>query len=154
MPAVQTTYPSAMPKGFPGMIADQYPYKTISRNVSEAGGIAFGAPVVRGANDRDAIQPNANGENKFLGIACRDPSEPLAAVGSEDKYNQYSEAMILTQGIIWVTVAGNVTAGNPVYVTEATGGYDDASGSNIFQIPGAVWEDTATTGNLARIRIY
>lgn len=149
--ANQTSYSERHAQGYPGMIATTIPSTLISVNAEEA--ILFGAVVVKGTGDRDGKSPNANGENGYIGIAVREVSARLAAANTPDRFNVGDEARVMTKGDIWVTAAGNVAAGANVYCTEATGGLDDASGANIFQIPNAKWLDTTSAGQLGRIRL-
>jgi len=149
----QTSYNLRHAKAFEGMIAEEVIPTLISREVEEAAGIAFGKPVVKGTGDNQIIVPNAIGENNYVGIAVRDPAARLLSADGVDKYAQRDTALVMTKGIIWVRATGNVTAGSNVYVTEATAGLDDASGSNIFQIPNAKWLDTVTAGNLSRVEL-
>lgn len=149
----QTTYAERHSQGFPGMIASTIPNTMVSVNVEESGGIAFGAVVVKGTADRDGKVPNANGENNFIGIAVREISTRMAAAADADKFVQYTEARVMTKGDIWVTAGENVTAGEGVFVTEATGALKGGTPStNEFAI-NAKWLDTVTSGNLGRIRL-
>lgn len=150
----QTSYSQRHSAAFAGQIADMSgPRNIISRRVEESAGIGFGKVVVKGTADDQIIAPNANGENNYVGFTIRNNAARKKADGSEDLYNQYEHAEVMTQGVLWVTCGGNVAAGANVYFTEATGALDDASGSNITQVPNAKWLDTQTSGGLARIEL-
>lgn len=150
--ATQTTYAERHSKGFPGMIATTSPSTLSSCNAEEA--VLFGAVVVKGTGDRDGKSPNANGENAYKGIAVSEVSARLAAANTPDRFNVGDEIRYMEKGDIWVTAGENVTAGEGVYVIEATGAIMGGTATtNQFQIPNAKWKDTTSSGQLGRIEL-
>lgn len=140
---------------YAGMVADLNEASIISRSNESATAIDFGVVVVRGAGD-DTIKPIAADTDKILGFSVRHPIQASASVPGATpsvSYKQYDSVPVLEIGRIWVTAGANVTAGNPVYVTAATGALTDASGAGKALVPGAYFDTTATSGNLARVRI-
>ena len=151
--AVQTTYSENIGAARAGMIADtQGTLNLISRTVETAAGIGFGLPVGQGTNDNGVILSEAGAD--YVGFTVRERSVDPA---NPNEFAQYDTARIMTHGVIWVTVtdAGGVVAGDPVWVTEATGALSNADvgsggGTNLA---GCRWESTAVNGALAKIRV-
>lgn len=147
--AVQTTY-STMTAARAGQIADmQESYNAFSRTVSTAAGIAFGAPVQRGASDGLAKAIGDGSLTTFLGVAARTQSRDA---NNGDKFAQYEDVRILDKGTIWVTVGANVAQGDAVYFVTATGVWTN-SATSATAVDNAVWDSTATSGNLAILRL-
>ena len=150
MPAVQTTFSATIPAGYLGMIADgEQVTNVISRVVDPASAnpISFGDPVLQGASDQ-TVQTVSGGSGAFRGIAVRDPTLPPSA---GDQYVAGLTAAVMTKGVIWVTAAVAVTAGQPVYFTSA-GVLTNLSTSNTA-VAGAMWDSTTTAAGLARLRL-
>jgi hypothetical protein len=151
--AIQTTYSENIPVAKAGMIANTEPSVLISRTVETAAGVAFGVPVRQGTGDNGVIVMGAGATN-IVGITVRERSvNPDFPNG----FQQYESARLMRKGVIWVTVtdAGGVVAGDPVWVTEATGVFSNAdvgSGGGL-RINNARWENTAANGDLAKIRV-
>ena len=148
MAVVQSNYNTSLPVGYPGMIANGETSNRISRTQEDATAIAFGKPVFRGAGDHGCTAtPSAN----LLGfsIATYAP-QPVEASGVEaDSYPQYSTVGILTQGVMWVTVGEDVADGDAAYVT--AGGAIMKTATSNTALTGWVFQDTASSGGLARI---
>ncbi len=147
--AVQTTY-STMTAARAGQIADmQESYNAFSRTVATAAGIAFGAPVQRGASDGLAKAIGDGSATTFLGVAMRTQSRDA---NNPDKFAEYEDVRILDKGVIWVTVGANVAQGDAVYFVTATGVWTN-SATSATSVANAVWDSTATSGNLAILRL-
>lgn len=150
MPAVQTTFPANQPAGYLGMIADgEQVTNVISRIVdaNTANPINFGDPVLQGGSDY-TVQSVSGGSGVYRGIAVRDPTLPASA---GDQYVATLTIALMTKGVIWVTAAVPVTAGQPVYFT-AAGVLTNVATSNTA-IAGAIWESTTTAAGLAKVRL-
>lgn len=150
MPAVQTSFSATLTAGAPGMIADgEQVTNVISRIVdpATANPINFGEPVLQGASDQ-TVQSVNGGTGAYRGIAVRDPTLPPSA---GDQYTATITAAVMTKGVIWVTAAVAVTAGQPVYFTP-TAALTNISTSNTA-IANAIWESTTAAAGLAKLRL-
>lgn len=145
--AVQSTYTERMDAAVAGQIANTETSNVISRTVEDSAGIAFGLAVTQGTDDHECTA--FAGTGSILGIAARDQSV------DPDNPSEFAEgdtARILTQGVIWVTAAEAVDAGDSVYV-EDDGTFTSTANSTATQIDNARW-DTSTTGSaLAKVAI-
>ncbi len=143
MGTVQSTYADNIDSGYVGGIVNTEPRNLISRTVEASAGLAFGLAVMQGTEDKECVVSDAS---SFLGVTVRDqsvdPSEP-------NKFEQYSEARIMTRGVIWVENSGGVSAGDPVVVL-AAGAL--GTGSSPL-LGGARWDTTALDGVLAQLRL-
>lgn len=142
---VQTTYLDNMRPALPGMLADMAPKTLISRTVEASGGLAFGVPVELTANESCKLFDGGT----VHGVSVRERS---TAAGT-DKFSQYESARILTEGAVWVTVAQDVVAGDPVYVRPSNGDWQKDNTNSAVAYAGAVFETAASATGIARIRI-
>lgn len=142
--ATQSTYSEALDPGRPGALADLGHNVLISRTI-EAGGddVAFGKPVTQGASDYEA-RLITTGDTAVLGIAVRDRASP------SDVFKAGESARILTEGVIWVTAAVAVDAGDPVTVVLASATFSNTGG---VAITGARYEESGDAGALVPIRL-
>ena len=149
--SVQTTYSETLSPGSAGAIANAEPKTLVSRVVETAGGIPFGTPVTQGTADI-ACRSTQSGDTQILGISVRDQSVPPEA---SDRFAENTNALIITSGVIWVEAAANLNAGDDVWVTVADGTFTntDAGGGATVTIAGARWDTSATSGNLAKLRL-
>lgn len=149
MPAIQSTY-TTMSAARAGQIADmQESYNAFSRTVSTAAGIAFGAPVQRGASDGLAKAIGDGSATTFLGVAVRTQSRDA---NNADKFTQYEDVRILDKGTIWVTASVAVTQGDSVYFVTATGAWTNSATSST-SVANAVWDTTTSGAGLAILRL-
>jgi len=143
MPTLQSTYADNIGAAYKGALANLEPKVIISRTVEDSGGIDFGLAVMQGTEDMGCVVSDASA---FLGVTVRDQSvDPTAP----DTFEYQAEARIITKGVIWVANSGGVAAGDPV-VALADGAL--GTGSSPL-VEGARWDTTATTGNLAQLRL-
>ncbi len=149
----QTSYSTTHSPAYAGQIATQLPYSVASGNVEASAGIAFGVPVVIGTGDRNVKVPAAAGDDKFVGISVRSEGVDHVTTTDTDKYLQYSECAYLIKGEIWVTVGANVVDGGDVFFDETDGTWLAAADDDVTQVPNAKYMTTATSGNLAKIRL-
>lgn len=131
--AVQTNYAENIPVGVPGAIVDMIPKTLISRTVETAAGIAFGLPVYRGTGDKGVVATGTAAN--YVGFTVLDRS-----VREGNLFSQYESARIMTDGAIWITAPANVADGAAVVIGGVT-------------IPGAFYQTTATSGQLAQVRL-
>ncbi|GFO81231.1 MAG: hypothetical protein A49_08580 [Methyloceanibacter sp.] len=147
--AVQTTYNETMDAARVGQPVNTEWKNDISRTVEDAAGVGFGLPVAQGAND-GGCKATENTDTEILGITVREVSTDA---NDPDKFSQYMSARVRTKGVIWVVAAEGVAAGDPVYVTLATGAFGKTAGANILQIPNARWDSSASADGLAKVRL-
>lgn len=138
--ATQDYYGENIEPGREGALYDTNEKTLISRTAEET--IAFGKPVVQGAEDR-GIRLAAAGDTVVLGVSVRERS------AIEDEWKQYESVRVMTEGSIWVMTAGAVVAGDPVHVLVATAEFSNAGGVEL----GARFEESAAAGALVPIRI-
>lgn len=150
MAVVQSAYSERMAAGLPGMVSDMWPSKVETRNCETAAGIPFGVAVGQGAADRGCVL-GAAAVTGFVGISVRD-----VTIDSDtpDKYPENANMGVLNEGDIWVTVDGNVTAGQNVTFVTTTGalGTVAADGTHLL-ITGARWMTSALSGGVAIVRL-
>lgn len=144
MAIVQSSYSENIAIASPGMPADA-DYSAATKICETAAGIGFGVAVQRGTSDNEALI-GAAAATDFVGVTIRDITQ------TEDEYAQYENMGVMQRGRIWVTVGGDVAAGENVTFNASTGVLSSAntSGSQ-FAITGAVWETSASNGGLAKL---
>lgn len=145
--ANQTVYNADHKTAIAGMVADTSLATIVSRTV-QGDDVAFGTAVKLGTADRTVTNVETD-DTAIYGFAVR--SQALEA--EANAYSAGDTAAIMLQGPIWVEVGANVADGNPVFVTVATGAITGASGAGKVAVSGASFETTATSGNLALVRI-
>lgn len=147
---VQTTYSESMAAAKAGMPANAIPFDADSRICETAAGIAFGVAVGAGSADNGCVVGKGSGKG-FVGVTIRDVTLDPA---DEDTYQQYAAVGVMTKGDIWVTTGGNVVDGGIVTFNNTTGvlSATAADGSNTL-VTGARWMTTASSGELARLRL-
>lgn len=157
MPNVQTSYTETMRPAVAGMIANEEPNVLISRTIESAGGVGFGKIVQQGASDNGCVSDldtTDMDEFRYLGITVRERSiNPENTNG--DQFAQRDSVRIMRKGVIWVAVAGAVTAGTDVTVTLATGVLGSAApnAGTIVTVPRARWESSTAGAGLAKVRL-
>lgn len=154
MATYQTDYSERPPIGLVGQIANEEKHNQISRTVSNAEGIRFGAPGFRVAGAGNDHKIAATG-TKFLGLAVLTPSVPPVATGSTlvDGYPQNFTGAFMTDGQMYVEVAGAVAPGDAVYFVAASGRYSNSATGNTA-IPNAFFDTTATAaGQIVEISL-
>lgn len=150
----QDTYTTNLASGYPGMIANGETSNRITRTCEDAGGIPFGAPVYRGTGDHGCTGTVGTAAT-FLGFSIAHEALALIAGQTADRYQQYDNVAILTQGVMWVTATGANVDG--AAVTIGTGGGaadaigDTAADATHIAAGGWVFDDTTSATGLARI---
>lgn len=153
MAVTQDTYNAAPAKGFPGQIANGETSNRISRTCEDAAGIAFGAPVWRGAGDHGCTGTPGTAA-QFLGFAIADHGvQPLPGGVAADIYPRYSSVGILTLGAIFVNVKGVVTDDAPITVGAGAGLADliGATAADATHIATGWESDETVTDGVCRI---
>lgn len=150
MAVVQNSYSENIRPAVAGMVANQRNWDADTLNVETAAGIPFGVAVGRGAAVDGAILGAAGGDG-FRGISIRDVTlDPR----DKDAYQKEANIGVLTNGDIWVTTGGPVTAGQPVTFDKATGVLSNiAPSATQFVAMGATWMTNAPAGGLAIVRL-
>jgi len=151
MATYQTTYSDRPAKGFPGQIANEEKHNQISRTVSNAEGIRFGAPGFRVAGAGNDHKIAATG-SKFLGLAVLTPAVPPANAvnGATDYYPQNYTGAFMTDGTMFVTAGGAVAPGDAVTYNAGTNRYT-ATGGTV--IPDAFFDTTGANGDIVEISL-
>jgi hypothetical protein len=147
MAVVQNTFSEYPVAGRPGMVANGETSNRISRTIEDAAGIGFGKPVYRGTGDHGCTA--TPGVGTFLGITIEHEALPLVAGGTADVYPQYSSVAIMTEGVIWVTAAEDVTDGAQAYGT-AAGAIDDTSSGDTI-LTGWFFDTTGLAGSVVKL---
>lgn len=134
------TYASEMDIAFAGMIAEGQTVKDVASKVVETAAVAFGLAVGAGTADGSVKLGGAG----YIGVAVADKSRDA------DSYAIGEVAGVIRKGTVWVAVGADVDPSDTVYFVPATGVITSVSTDNTA-IPGAKFETTATSGNLARV---
>jgi hypothetical protein len=154
MAVLQDTYLNNVPVGYPGMIANGETSNRISRTCEDSAGIPFGAPVYRGSGDHGCTAVVGTAAT-FLGFAIAHEVLGQLAGQSADRYQQYDDVAILTQGVLWVTAGGAVTDGASVTIGKSGGAADGigatAADATHIAATGWVFDDTLAATGLARV---
>lgn len=150
MPAVQTTYATAMQPGLEGQVATMLEDDNSETRICEtAAGIGFGRAVSEGANARGAV---LGGATKFIGISVRSITEvPIAPNTNPEIYTQYNNMTVMLAGDIWVRVVAAVTHGAPATYSSSTGQLNPASAG--VAIAGSRYITSAGAGEVALLRL-
>ncbi|CAH2606152.1 conserved protein of unknown function (plasmid) [Rhodovastum atsumiense] len=148
MPAVQTAYQGQHAAAFAGLVADSGSTVVISRVVESPNGMQFGAVALQGVADNGILDVGDVNAGAFRGITVVDP---LVRPVNNDAYGLGDTAAVLVKGVVWVTVAAAVTAGQPVYYS-STGALTNVAASDTA-IPNAIFDSSAAAGGLAKVRL-
>jgi hypothetical protein len=135
----QTNYLERQAKAVAGMRGSMRAWDAITRSCETAAGIGFGLAVGRGSDDHGCVLGGALG--LFRGASVKD----VTLMGSQaDKYAQYQNVGIQTEGEIWVQVTGTPGPGDPVHYNASTGVFASSGGSG--PVVGARWMETSENG--------
>lgn len=154
MATYQTTYSESPVKGFPGQIANEEKHNQISRTVSNAEGLRFGAPAFRVAGAGNDHKAAATG-TLFLGLAVLTPAVPPVATGSTlvDGYPQNFTAALMTDGQMFVTAGASVVPGDDVYYVAATNRYTTTAAAGATLIPNCFFDTTGADGDIVEVSL-
>jgi len=147
----QTSILSAPVAGYAGQKGDAA-FTYIRSGIAE-GVVVPGQPVLRGTDPDNQVAPLANGSTvdatTIAGFVCLDTA--LEGAPADEDVVQ-----VMRVGTIWVSTSAAVTAGNPVYVGNATaqlGDIDDATGVGLALLPGARFLTSTTAAGLALVQV-
>lgn len=154
---VQTTYTQYINVGQNGMPATMTGWDVDTRvfeeEASPAAGVGFGLAVCQGSNDNGCRLGIMSGRH-FVGVTRSDSTLPNIASGFTDVYQGGENVNVHVRGDIWVIVhTATVAASGAVYCNSSNGQLGDSTISNAVQITNARWETSATSGNLAVLRL-
>ena len=154
MATYQTTYTNAPAKGVPGLVANEEKCNKISRTVSNAEGIVFGAPGFRVAGAGNDHKIAATG-TLFLGLAVLSAAVPPVATGSTliDGYPRDFTGAFMTDGQMYVAAGAAVVPGDDVYYVAATNRYVTTAAEGAVLIPGAIFDTTGANGDIVEISL-
>lgn len=111
--------------------------------VENVEGIAFGLAVAQGSNDT-SVRAVKTGDTHFKGITALDLSSR-----DDAKYQQYDNARIMHEGVIWVEVTEDVKADDQVAVDLTTGKFNKSGA--VFA--NAYFKTSSLAGGLAQVRL-
>lgn len=133
------------PKGFAGQQGNMVPATLISRQV-ESANLPFGAPAFQGADDKGCTTDQTTGSatNGFVGIA-------IGEFG-KGEFAQGDEARLMTQGVVFVTVAEAVVAGGDAYYA-ADGTWTANGGAGDTKLTGARYDTSGDANDLVELRL-
>jgi hypothetical protein len=158
IPTLATAGGRTFNAGYAGQIADSEPAQIDSFTNTSATAVDFGRVVVRDTNDR-SCKVMAADSDQLLGISVRHALQPASTDGNNTvNYPQYQSVPVMRLGVIFVIAAENVRRGDQALALTAGGGTIGGSqggvaGAGRIDIPGAVWEDTVSSGSVGRLRI-
>ena len=150
---VQTTYPVAIARQYPGGLADNNPTRKVTL-LSEASVIPYGRAVQQGTDQRQA--KIGTGTTAYLGITVRVHNEENVAAGVDSAQYPEDELMaVMEEGSIFVSLVTTGTKGNALYSVDADGTIGaGAPGAGQTAIPGGVLLDTVTAvDQIVKIRL-
>lgn len=128
----------------PGLIFPDQPYSTVSRCMAEGTESEGGFPVfAKKGEDVKAYTEKPETDGYFLGIAQR--------IQTRDEYPVGTPVTVVTDGMIWVSVGGDVKSGQGVGI-DASGNFvafeGEATGS-LEEVKGGKFMSTAPSGSYA-----
>ena len=144
--------------GYAGQIADLEPAQVSSYINNSATAIDFGVLVVRDTTVDGTCKPMAADTDQQLGISVRNAVGINASSANVVNYAQYASVPVMNDGVVFVTAAEAVRAGDAVLALTAGPGTFASSkggvaGSGRVAVTGAIWLDTVAASGIGRIRI-
>ena len=132
----------------PGLVFPDQPYSTVSRCMAEATESEGGFPVfAKKGEDVKGYTEKPESDGYFLGIAQR--------VVNRDEYAVGDPVTVVTDGMIWVSVGGDVQSGDGVGI-DASGNFvafaGEATGS-LEEVKGGKFMSTAPSGSYAIVAL-
>ena len=155
---MQTSVNDYRDKGLAGQLADIGNHDVITRANAYGDTIPFGVFVTKGANEGEAVLPDATGEVTGLvglGVVGRSNMQPQG-----EGYADGDPMPIIKKGRVWVPVEDAVTAESAAFVRFVAAGAEqlgafrsDADGTDAVALPGAKFVTDAIAGELALLDI-
>lgn len=128
----------------PGLIFPDQPYSTVSRCMAEGTESEGGFPVfAKKGEDAKAYTEKPETDGYFLGIAQR--------IQTRDEYPVGTPVTVVTDGMIWVSVGGDVKSGQGVGI-DASGNFvafEGAATGSLEEVKGGKFMSTAPSGSYA-----
>lgn len=131
-----------------GQLAEPHaPKYALSRAFEDDGNdtVTAGAAVKWGTDPNKQVMVYESGDSltsaDFAGFIVLDPTRPLKSPMIADK----DPVSVLRMGVIALVPGASVTAGNPVYLTLASGAYSDSAGAGKAKLPGCRWLESGDT---------
>jgi hypothetical protein len=151
---MQTQVNEYMEKGLAGELADIGPADIITRINTHSAAIPFGVFVTKGANQGEAVVPDASAEVTGLaglGVVLRSHTQPQG-----EGYAVGDPMAVIKKGRVWVPVENAVIAESAAFVRFVAGAGEqlgafraDADGTDAVALPGAKFASDAAAGELA-----
>lgn len=142
MPITDTvgTYSTALPVGYPGMVAETQLVRDVASRAVETAAVAFGLAVGRGT----AAGSCKLGGTGYEGIAIADKAR------AADQHAVGEIAGVLRKGTVWVTASVAIAVGDTPYFVAATGTITNVATGNVA-IPNAKFETAGGIGELVKL---
>jgi hypothetical protein len=131
----QSTFPSTMREGLPGMVNRMVDYNAVSRSCDTAAGIPPARAVSQGTWDGGCVLGGT--ANGFLGLSILDPTLIVTQGAAPETYQQFNEIGILTKGEMFATSVVAIAAGDPLTFIAADGTLSNTGG---VAVPGGRWK--------------
>lgn len=151
MPQTSVDFPEI---AYPGQL--QHPGYNIPA-AAEGSGVVAGQPVLRGTNAESQCAGIVDGSTvsdaTLMGWAVLDPYRPSDASPIIDDEDPVA---VMRRGVLSVNVSVAVTAGQPVFVGNATATLGQLRGStaaNFTQVPGARFASSTTGAGIAHVEV-
>lgn len=151
----QTTILDRMAVGYPGQLVDCGFRDVISRKAETA--MSEGQPALRGTDPDSQVTAVTDGASvtgaTFMGFVTREHTRPFSAT---DEYPAGYAVGVLTEGRMFVRLTGNATAGQNVYIGNATaqlGDIQGTTGTGLTLATNCRFLESGTSGDVVTIQI-
>ena len=138
-----TEFSKSMSPGTPGMVVYSHANVRSYQPTPPDAELKIGHAVAHAGNELVSVPESGSA---IAGIVVRDHIG-MAALPGEPR-----PLPVCYRGVVWVTAASNVDAGQPVHVV-VTGANAGALGASGDLLPGAQWRTTAVAGELAQVEV-
>lgn len=156
--AVQTTIDDAPARAYAGQIADQAPRYCMSRRAEDVATtpILAGQPVLFGTDPNTQALAVTDGDtidhSTLAGFVVLDTARAFEDAPPKEG----GELSVMRMGTMRLLVTDDVSAGDQVYVGNATaqlGDIEGATGTGLVAVPGAMFLEDAASGDFALAHI-
>lgn len=158
MAITATSYGLNHDAAFTGMVADGQVANIVSKINDDTATVAYGKGVVRSGEKGFKAATSTSVAGDFVGVLVRELNRSYAD-GATFGAPVDRPTSVLTAGVIWVTVADDVGAGDAAFLrvgATQTGDFAKAVGSEAttsVAIPGAKFLTAAKAGGLAKLSL-
>lgn len=147
---VQTSYDINQPKAYAGQLFGLAPKDVVSR--AAEGAISFGVAVGMGTDEQKQVAAGIG--TGFVGISLRSLEREGAIYTGNIAYADKETVGIIRSGYVWAVCPSGCNPGDPVNFVNATGVLDSgAAVAGETLLDDAIWDSTASAGELAVIRL-